>query len=649
MLGEVVSWSRGAETLLGHRAEETVGLDVSKVLSDPPTWSAMLAHADDLSDGTIAVLRRRGGDEVRVLLSVVPLTEGDTFLVVAFPVAHGAVAFDELEMADRTRLSVMREASARIGKSLDFVTTAQDLVDVLVPALGDMSCVTLAESVLTGDEPPSVFQNDVFMRMLATKHALGPWPPGLLQAGEAWPPLPARAEFESSFEGKAIVYDARQASAMLGDDPRLVAQLVPPGMRQAMTAPLFARGVAVGAVTVYRTWDTRPFSEADKELTVEVATRAGLAIDNARRFTRERRTAVELQHSLLPPSGTNTAAAETAGAYRETGGDVCVGGDWFDAIPLSSMRIALVVGDVIGHGIGAAATMARLRTAVQTLSDLDIAPDELLLRLDDLVQRLAGEAQHPDVVGASCLYAVHDPVSQICLLANAGHPPPIVVRPDGTAHYVHVDPGPPLGVGGMPFKLTRLPLPAGSVLVFYTDGVLGPDRDPQEWLHRVTSAFRPERSLAEITRELVYGPTVIRDDATVLLARLHAIPAASTATWTFPADAAAVARAREAVVGQLSAWGLDDLSFTTELIASELVTNAIRHARSSADLRLIRDRVLVCEVADTSNTQPRLRHARSMDEGGRGLFLIAHVCSRWGSRYGLSGKTIWTEQPIVGA
>ncbi|MPY56565.1 SpoIIE family protein phosphatase [Streptomyces spongiae] len=643
--GEIVHWSKGAAALLGHRAEEAVGQDVDRMLAAPASWSAVLDRADGGLGATVVVLRRRDGGEVRVTLSVVPVAGTRTFQVVAFPQEQGDGTGDP-EQESHAGRAVMQDASERIGHSLDLVTTAQDLVDVLVPALGEMGCVTIAESVFTGEEPPLTFQNDVFLRMVATKYVLGPWPPGLLRAGERWPPLPWRAEFEAAFEGNALVYDARQAAAMVGDDPRLVSLLVPPGMRQALHIPLFAREVTVGGVTLYRFQDTRPFTRRDQELATGIATRTGLAIDNARRYARERRTAVALQRSLLPPAGTDTAAAETAGAYRETAEHIGVGGDWFDAIPLSSARVALVVGDVIGHGIAAAATMARLRTAVQSFSDLDIAPDELLLRLDDLVQRLAAESDHPDVVGASCLYAVHDPVSGVCLLADAGHPPPIVVPPDGSAHYVDLDPGPPLGVGGLPFRTARLSLPADSVLVFYTDGLTHPDRDPQQLLDRVDSVVRQGRSLADSAHDLVSTPWCTRDDATVLLARLRSIPSTSTATWTFPADTAVVARAREAVVGQLAVWGLDDLAFTTELIASELVTNAIRHARSQAELRLIRDRVLVCEVADTSNTQPRLRHARATDEGGRGLFLVAQFCSRWGSRYGLSGKTIWTEQSI---
>nr|WP_323136487.1 ATP-binding SpoIIE family protein phosphatase [Streptomyces sp. NBC_01446] len=387
----------------------------------------------------------------------------------------------------------------------------------------------------------------------------------------------------------------------------------------------------------------------------QIASRGALAIDNARRYTREHRAAVVLQQRLLPPATTDSPAAETAGVYLPAGGGAEISGDWYDAIALPSLRLALVAGDVVGHGMPASATMGRLRAAIQTLADLELEPDELLTRLADLVQRLAAEAPagDHDIIGGTCLYAVYDPVTQRCAIASAGHPPPVLVRPDGTAEAVAISPGPPLAVCGMPYETTVIHLEPGSVLALYTDGLVEHrDRDIDQGLRRLTDALavscRPDRALDETGRALLADLTdqAPRDDATLLLARTRAIPAADTAHWEILADPAAASKAREWITRQLTMWGLDDLLFTTQLIVSELVTTAIRYGRPPMDLRLIRHDALVCEVTDSSSTQPRLRRARTTDEGGPGLFLVAQLGGRWGCRHGQNGKTIWSEQVI---
>ncbi|MCD0481757.1 serine/threonine-protein phosphatase [Streptacidiphilus sp. ASG 303] len=388
-------------------------------------------------------------------------------------------------------------------------------------------------------------------------------------------------------------------------------------------------------------------------------------MDSARRYTREHRTAEALQRSLLPRAVVEVSAAETVGQYVPAATAAGIGGSWFDVVALSSARIALVVGDVVGHGLEATAATGRLRTAVQTLSDLDMAPEELLSHLDDLVVRLtAGDADGSGadgedggrgggVYGSTCLYAVYDPVTGHCSMASAGHPPPVVALPGRPACPAELVPGPALGVGGEPFEQLELELAPGSVLALFTDKLLAdPAEGAEERLRRlcarVGSAVHPLASPAEVGRcvleELLPEPPA--QDLALLVSRVRALPAGATAAWEFPGEPSAVAQARELVTAQLAAWGLEELAFTTELIASELVTNSIRYAGAPVGLRLIRDRVLVCEVSDPSQTQPRLRHARLTDEGGRGLFLIAQLAHRWGSRYTRSGKTIWTEQQL---
>ncbi|MFB6770730.1 SpoIIE family protein phosphatase [Streptomyces sp. NPDC056337] len=555
-------------------------------------------------------------------------------------------------LAERRR-ELRHRASAGIGGTLDIGRTAQDIVDTLVPDFADVAWVDLADAVLTGDEPPKTFGGgDLHLRRTAVRSADGPWPPGLLQPGEPVPPFPDLPVIRDLQEGRTIVTD-REALARGLTDPAHLRLAAPEGGHSMIAAPLFARGLVLGLVAAWRTDLPEPFEEGDTALLAEIAAHSALGVDNARRYTREHRAAVTLQRRLLPQAFTSTRVMETTGLYRPASGGAEIGGDWFDAIALPSLRTALVVGDVTGHGLHATATMGRLRTAVQTLADLELTPDELLAHLDDLVFRLAGEADpaQRDVVGATCLVAVHDPVAGRCTMAAAGHPPPLLALPGGQVAEVAVRPGPPLGVGGLPFEATTVDVPPGSVLALYTDGLLqryGADlgATTRELTGRLARAQSAGGDLTAIAQALMAGSVTHppRDDAAVLLARPSALEASSVADWEFPADPRAVASAREAATGQLAAWGLDGNAFATELIVSELVTNAVRYAGGPVGLRMIRDEVLFCEVTDPSNTQPRMRRALTGDEGGRGLFLVAQLSRRWGSRYGQTGKTIWVEQ-----
>jgi anti-sigma regulatory factor (Ser/Thr protein kinase) len=330
-------------------------------------------------------------------------------------------------------------------------------------------------------------------------------------------------------------------------------------------------------------------------------------------------------------------------------------------IPLSGARVGLVVGDVVGHGITAAAAMGRLRTAVQTLADMEMPPDELLAHLDDLVLRLSEEPTADEganqsataFLGATCLYAVYDPVTRRCTMARAGHPPPVVVTPDGHVSFPEPPAGPPLGLGGIAFESGEMELPPGSLLGLYTDGLIeGADGDLESGMARLGGLLaRPAPDLdtqcSAAVQDLVSLPQ--RDDIALLLARTRVLDADHVVSWDVPVDPAAVADVRARATRQVEAWGFTELAMTTELIVSELVTNAIRHAASPVRLRLLRDSRLACEVADGSSTAPRLRHPRSTDEGGRGLFLVAQLAHRWGVRYTPEGKIIWAEQEIPGS
>lgn len=439
-----------------------------------------------------------------------------------------------------------------------------------------------------------------------------------------------------------------------------------------LVVPLRAGGGILGLVTFDRGVgpDTsgRPpapdrattFDNGEVALADELAARAAVYIDNARRYTRERTASLALQRQLLPHHLPPQSAVRTAYRYLPADDVTGVGGDWFDVIPLSGTRVGLVVGDVVGHGLQAAATMGRLRTSVRAFAQLDMAPDELLTRLDDLVGQPAeeppdaygGAVETYDVTtGATCLYAVYDPVSRRCVMARAGHLPPAIVAPDGTVSFPDLPAGPPLGLGGLPFESMEFELPVGSLLALFTDGLVeARDHDIGHGLDTLGRVLTDRSaSLEELcdraVSELVPGGTSA-DDTALLLVRTRELDAERVAHWELSAEAVSVGRARELATGQLEAWGLEELVFATQLVVSELVTNAVRYAGGPLGLRLIRDRTLVCEVADTGHTSPHLRHSAEDDEGGRGLFIVAQLVQRWGTRYTPTGKTIWTEQAL---
>ncbi|WP_370410006.1 SpoIIE family protein phosphatase [Streptomyces fradiae] len=550
------------------------------------------------------------------------------------------------------RLALLHLATARVGSSLSVTDAARELANALVPGLGDLAVVELADAVPLGEEPAPDAEGRLLLRRTAVAGQ-----PGACESNGPRTPAP-----------DVVLVAVREGEAAPAE-----------GHPIRMTAPLRARGTLLGRLTVGRRTALGRYADADRDLLREIADRAALALDNARRFTREHRAAVGLQRSMLPPTQTQTPAVTTSGVYLPAETRTGVGGDWFDVIPLSSARVALVVGDVVGHGLAATATMGRLRTAVRTLADLDLEPDELLAHLDDLVTQLlaepeetgeededagdedaeseAGEAwqvRHPSSpTGATCAYAVYDPVTRRCTVASAGHPPPAVAAPDGSVAYLQVDPGPPLGVGGLPFETTEVELAPGSVLALYTDGLIeGRGGDLDAGMAELAACLaRPgavRLPLRELGREIVAGRPAggLADDVTLLLARTREVPAESTATWQVEADPAAVGAVREAAAAQLRAWGLEELVFTTELVLSELVTNAIRYAGGPVKARLVRAGRLICEVSDPSATHPRMRRAQLTDEGGRGLFLVAQLTTRWGSRYSRTGKTIWGEQEL---
>ncbi|MBD0843616.1 MULTISPECIES: SpoIIE family protein phosphatase [unclassified Streptomyces] len=568
----------------------------------------------------------------------------------------------------RQRLDLLDRAGRCIGRTLDVVRTAQELADAAVPEFADFVAVDLLESVLSGGEPtPGPLSDTDAVRLRRAGH----------QSVEAGVP-------------EAVVGVGRGATYLAGSPPiRCLitgrswrqARLDPlartwatdaPGGRQAtfrelglhsvIIVPVRARGVTLGVTAFFRRRRQEPFDEDDLRLAEDLVSRAAVCMDNARRYTREREAALVLQRSLLPHRLPEQDAVEVAACYRPADELTGIGGDWYDVVPLSGARVALVVGEVPGHGIGAAAAMGRLRTAVRTLAALDLPPEEVLAHLDDLVARSArDEGVVPDgeggdstqAVGSGCVYVVYDPVDGRCTMAAAGHPTPSVVRPDGAVTFVDVPQGPPLGVGGPPFESVELVLAEGSILALHTDGLLA--RDGDHW------AVDAGRDRLRPALENSAGPPALRcravvdalvpdrphDDVALLMARTRLLGADQVAVWELPQDPAVVADARKEAARRLTEWGLEHLIFATELVVSELVTNAIRYATDPIRLRLIRERTLVCEVFDGGATAPHLRHPRTTDEGGRGLLLVSQLAQQWGTRFTPEGKIIWAEQSLT--
>ncbi|MGW5762593.1 SpoIIE family protein phosphatase [Streptomyces tendae] len=545
------------------------------------------------------------------------------------------------------RLAVLSEVHATVGSTLDVRTTGDELVRALVPAFADAATVDLLDDgVVAAERAAGPPPTEVPLRRVAFA------PPSAevsRREGDSRP-LPFPTPYTQVLNDmRARLVRVSSDDPWLSTDPEGFEPLVRTGVHSMIVAPLLARDTVLGLLTLYR-HRTEPFEEADLDVARQAAFTASVHLDNAHSYRREHTVAAALQRRLQPGAIPRLSAVETAHVYLPES----AGGDWFDVVPLSGTRVALVVGDVTGHGIEAAATMGQLRLALRTLTLRDLETDELLTHLDEVASQLAnasGPGPHRPV--ATCAVTVYNPVSRHCTMVRAGHPAPVVIDPDGVPRAVEVPQGPPLGTGGgHVFTPAVLELAPGTLLALHTNGLTRGDGDQGDAARR-----RLEHILASTTRPLqelcdtaVYHMAPSRhDDAVLLLARTRVLPPEHVADWTLPADASVVGTARRLVDRQLAAWNLDEAVYTTELVVSELVTNAIRYGKGPVRLRLIRDRGrLLTEVTDANSASPHLRRARENDEGGRGLFIVMRLSTHWGVRHSRHAKTIWSEQRLDG-
>ncbi|MCH6161256.1 SpoIIE family protein phosphatase [Streptomyces marispadix] len=561
--------------------------------------------------------------------------------------------------AVRQRLDLVNKAGSKVGTTLSMAETARELTQFVVPDFADVATVEMRGDFLDGARFPDP-QRDVSTVRVAGRSGLGRHPserPGDVLPteadGEYVHPVGSPAH-ESLCSGRSW-HNQKLAGAALAemtttqDEPGVEEH----GLGSVVMVPLLARGRCLGVVTFGRSPDREPLDDEDRLVAEELTARTALNLDNARLYDEERRIALALQRNMLP-SGKDLPrrpGLEVGYHYWSTSRSANVGGDWFDVIPLSGHRVALVVGDMMGHDIHAAAGMGQLRTAMHTLARLDLEPVDLLKRLDNIVE-FSPAMQH-----ATCVYAVYNTVTRECSVANAGHPAPMLRQADSTTAMIEVDSGIPLGVGiGSPeFAVTDLVLPEGGTLVLYTDGLIerrGKDIDDGIESLRVALSD-PGPSILSVQQwcDSVVGELTDwtdGDDLAVLMARAKPMPEHRSARWSVASEPGAASRARALVGRTLHDWGLDELVDTAQLLTNELVTNAYRHARGEIGLQLAKGGTLVVEVSDQDERLPHRAETTPECQWGRGLTLVDGLAQKWGARSITSGKVVWFELPLTG-
>ena len=667
--GRIVQHDRNAATILARKPEDLLG---AQLIELTPASGQANSHAARQSDGTAAVaglleairsdregsamltIDTRDGPPAEAVVTVHPMRAAGTSLaalaLLRIP-AHREERFVDPAFMRRLMLD---DTFTKIGDTLDIDDVARVLLDALVPHFSNAAGVLLLESLIGDDELPSHGPDGSLpLRRIGLLHdRKDPAWEATFPTGEILR-YPIHSPYYRCMDTGKPVLEATISKSQATDLAKAwrrkpVAKLL--SGASMLLLPLIARGTILGFLACTRQEGFRRFDAYDVEIGMDFASRAAVFFDNARRYSREHATALTLQRSMLPTGLSYPSSVEVRHRYLPGSKLIEVGGDWYESIALPGGRVALVVGDVAGHGVRAAVTMGRLRTAIHTLAMLELPPADSLQQLDELMHTLGEREPH----FATCAYAVYDAVSGVCEVAVAGHLPPLLVHPDGSNELLDVPPAPPLGIGDGEVESRQFKIEDGSLFVLYTDGLVeNKGQDISDGLARLRGIFgpgsptRPLEDLCKATLDGVYSDHQ-RDDIAVLIARLRRLPEDCYASWTLAPKLTSVREARSVLAEPMKRWDLEDLIPTTELLVSELVTNAVKYSRGDVTLRLVNEKALVCEVLDNSGALPRLRQANGEDENGRGLQVVRQLSQRWGARRTATGKVVWCEQPLPG-
>jgi GAF domain-containing protein len=672
--GRIVQHDRNAAKILARKPEDLLGAQLIELLSagaqpngahanspaarqvDGAASVAMLLEAirSDREGSAMLTIDTRDGPPAEAVVTVHPMRAGGTSLAALALLRIPAPKQERFVDPALMRRQMLDDTFTRIGDTLDIDHLARELMDALVPHFCNAADLLLLESLAGDDEWPAQGpEGSLPLRRIILQHdRKDPAWEAAFPTGEILR-YPAHSPYFQCMDTGAPVLETTVSESQASKIAkawrrRPVAKLL--SGASMLMLPLIARGTMLGFFACTRQEGFRRFDAYDIEIGMDFASRAAMFIDNARRYSREHATALTLQRSMLPTGLSYPSSVEVKHRYLPGSKLIEVGGDWYESIALPGGRVALVVGDVAGHGVRAAVTMGRLRTAIHTLAMLELPPADSLQQLDELMHTLGEREPH----FATCAYAVYDAVSGECEIAVAGHLPPLLVHPDGSNELLDVPPAPPLGIGDGEVESRRFQIEDGSLFVLYTDGLVeNKGQDISDGLARLRGIFgpgsptRPLEDLCKATLDGVYSDHQ-RDDIAMLIARLRRLSEDSYASWTLAPKLTSVREARSVLTEPMKRWDLEDMIPTTELLVSELVTNAVRYSRGDVTLRLVNEKALVIEVIDNSGALPRLRQASGEDENGRGLQVVRQLAHRWGARRTATGKVVWCEQPLPG-
>ena len=653
--GRINQHDRSSLEVLAPPGEALIGAHLSELVTAPaapgsPLQGLLDAARSGREATAVLTLRTRSSDPVDAVVSIQPMRGSDDVISALVIMRMPPPADEQFLDPALMRHALLDDTFRQIGATLDLDQMAHGLINIVVPHFCNSAGLLMLESMVAADESPGhrVDGSHLLRRLAVASDDDDPRLDAAFPTGEVlrYPPgTPYTECLETGQPVRTINVENSDALKIAESWRRRPVAGLLTGTSM-LVLPLQARDTLLGFIVCTRRAGFRAFDAYDTEIGMEFASRAAIYLDNARRYSRERATALTLQRSMLPTGLSAPCSVEVRHRYLPGSQLIEVGGDWYESISLPGARVALVVGDVAGHGVRAAVTMGRLRTAIQTLAMLELSPIESLQQLNELMRMLGVLEPH----FATCAYAVYDAVQGTCEVASAGHLPPLLVRPDGSSEFLDVSPAPPLGVGEGIIRSRTFEIEDGSLFVLYTDGLVeSRDRDIDDGLNRLRGVFGPDsaaRPVEELCKAILAGAYADqqRDDIAVLMARLSRIDGSQLATLVLPGELTSAGEARALVIEPLEKWDLASMVPTTQLLVSELVTNAIRYTHGPVTLRLVLERTLVCEIADTSPALPRMRYAAGDDESGRGLQIVSQLSLRWGARRTAGGKIVWCEQ-----